>query len=257
MRRIQLTGLRDARFLGYGILFGFVFGPLLAFALTKIIPLESSYAEGLLLIGLTPCAPFLPLMVTRAHGNMSYAAAMLLLAAVGTVVMLPLAAPFVAPSLTANAWSIAKPLLIVVLLPLVVGIAINSRSPKTAASIEPIVKKVTTAATIAVLILCAVLYGKGFISTFGSYAIGAQIAFFTIVTAASYLLSGGLLQSRRSVLALGMCTRNVGAAMVPLYSAATVDQQAMIMVVLGVPMQLIFALLAARWFARDAEKTPG
>ena len=255
--RDALTGLRDARFLGYGILFGFVLGPLLAFALTKIIPLESSYAEGLLLIGLTPCAPFLPLMVTRAHGNMSYAAAMLLLAAVGTVVMLPLAAPFVAPSLTANAWSIAKPLLIVVLLPLVVGIAINSRAPKTAASIEPIVKKVTTAATIAVLILCAVLYGKGFISTFGSYAIGAQIAFFTIVTAASYLLSGGLLQSRRSVLALGMCTRNVGAAMVPLYSAATVDQQAMIMVVLGVPMQLIFALLAARWFARDAEKTPG
>lgn len=61
-------------------------------------------------------------------------------------------------------------------------------------------------------------------------------------------------QSRRSVLALGMCTRNVGAAMVPLFSAAAVDQSAMIMVVLGVPMQLIFSLLAARWFARDARK---
>lgn len=254
--RDALIGLRDVRFLGFGLLFGFVLGPLLAFVLTWIIPLQESYAVGLLLLGLTPCAPFLPAIVTRAHGPMNYTAAMLLLAAVGTVVILPLAVPFVAPSLTADAWSIAKPLVFIVLLPLLGGIAIFSRAPETAASIRPIVKKVTTSATIAVLILCAVLYGRGFISTFGSYAIGAQIVFFVGVTTASYLLSAGLLQPQRSVLALGMCTRNVGAAMVPLFSAAAIDQRAMIMVVLGVPMQLIFALLAARWFARDAEKAP-
>ncbi len=252
--RDALIGLRDVRFLGFGLVFGFGFGPVLALILTWVIPLEPSYAIGLLLIGLTPCAPFLPGMVTRARGDMNYAAAMLLLAAVGTVVILPLAVPFVAPSLTADVWSIAKPLLVVVLLPLILGIAIFARAPAAAATIRPVVKTVTAAATIAVLILCAVLYGKGFVSTFGSYAIGAQIVFFTVITAASYLLSGGLSQSRRSVLALGMCTRNVGAAMVPLFSAAAVDQSAMIMVVLGVPMQLVFSLLAAHWFARDARK---
>lgn len=255
--RDALIGLRDVRFLGFGLLFGFVLGPLLALVLTLIIPLEESYAVGLLLLGLTPCAPFLPGIVKRARGSVNYTAAMLLLAAVGTVLVLPLAVPFVAPSLTADAWSIAKPLVFIVLVPLLAGIAIFSRAPGTAAAILPFVKKVTTAATVAVLVLCAILYGKGFISTFGSYAIAAQIAFFAILTTASYLLSGSLLQPQRSVLALGMCTRNVGAAMVPLFSAAAVDQHTVIMVVLGVPMQLIFALLAARWFARDAENAPG
>lgn len=255
--RDALTGLRDIRFLGLGLTFGFILGPLLALVLTWIIPLEEPYAIGLLLLGLTPCAPFLPGMVTRAQGDMNYAAAMLLLAAVGTVVILPLAVPFVAPSLTADAWSIARPLLIVVLLPLVLGIAVFSGAPETAAAIRPIVRKVTAIATIAVLVLCVALYGQGFMRAVGSYAIGAQIAFFVILTAASYLLSGGLPKSRRSVLALGMCTRNVGAAMVPLFSATAIDPRAMIMVVLGVPMQLIFALLAARWFARDAERISG
>ena len=252
--RDAMTGLRDVRFLGFGLLFGFVLGPLLALVLIWIIPLEEPYAVGLLLLGLTPCAPFLPGIVKRADGPMNYTAAMLLLAAIGTVVILPLAVPYVAASLTADAWSIAKPLLFIVLLPLIVGIAIYSRAPRIAAIVRPVVKKITTAATITVLILCAVLYGRSFISTFGSHAIGVQVVFFATMTSASYLMSSTLLQPQRRVLTLGMCTRNVGAAMVPLFSASAIDPHAMTMVVLGVPMQLVFALLAARWFAREVKE---
>ena len=254
--RDALAGLRDVRFLGLGLLFGYVLGPLLALVLIWIIPLEESYADGLLLLSLTPCAPFLPGIVKRANGPMDYTAAMLLLAAVGTVVILPLAVPYIASSLTADAWSIAKPLLLIVLLPLLAGIAIFACAPKTAASIRPVVKTVTTAATIAVLILIAALYGKVFIATFGSYAIGAQAVFFAAVTTTSYLLSFGLPLPQRSVLALGMSTRNVGAAMVPLFTVAMVDQRIMTMVALGVPMQLIFSLIAAGWFARHAKSAP-
>ncbi len=247
-----LSGLRDLRFLGFGVLFGFVISPMLAMVLTRIIPLEGPYAIGLLLLGLTPCAPFLPAMLTRAGGDMVYAPAMMLLAAVGTVILLPVAVPFVVPGLMVSPWTIAKPLIAVVLLPLIAGMALFYARPDTASALRDPVKRATAVATILMMCLCIVIYGKGFVGAVGSYAIGAQILFFSGVTVAAYTLSLGVSQPRRSVLGLGMCTRNVGAALAPLFSVASIDERAVVMVVLGVPMQIIFALMAAAWFARQA-----
>ena len=50
----------------------------------------------------------------------------------------------------------------------------------------------------------------------------------------------------------GMATRNLGAALAPLFSIAEMDQRAIVMVVLGLPMMVISALLAARWIGRSA-----
>jgi bile acid:Na+ symporter, BASS family len=49
-----------------------------------------------------------------------------------------------------------------------------------------------------------------------------------------------------------MATRNLGAAFAPLFTVPDVDQRAIVMVAIGVPMQTIAGLLAARWFARRA-----
>jgi BASS family bile acid:Na+ symporter len=50
-----------------------------------------------------------------------------------------------------------------------------------------------------------------------------------------------------------MSTRNLGAAFAPLFAITGIDQRAIVMVALGVPMQTIFSLLAARWFRSRAE----
>jgi BASS family bile acid:Na+ symporter len=102
------------------------------------------------------------------------------------------------------------------------------------------------------LILCVVVYAREFVGATGSYAFGTQILFFSVATAATYGLSFGLPQDQKSVLALGMATRNLGPAFAPLFAAPDVDQRAIVMVAIGVPMQTIAALLAARWFARRA-----
>ena len=86
----------------------------------------------------------------------------------------------------------------------------------------------------------------------GSYAFGTQILFFSVTIAATYGLSFGLPETQRSVLALGMSTRNLGAALAPLLSVQDVDQYAIVMVAIGVPMQIITSILAARWFANRA-----
>jgi predicted Na+-dependent transporter len=253
----SLAGLRNPRFLGNVLLFGFVLGPLLAWSLARVLPLEQPYALGLLLLGLTPCAPFLPVMVRRAQGDMTYVPAIMLLSAVGTVVLLPAAVPLLAVGLSVDAWTIARPLLVLVLLPLAVGMAVFQAAPETAAAIRPVVKAVAGGAAILLLALCLVLYGRGFVGTVGTFAIGAQLLFFAAVTLASYHLAAGLDRPQRSVLGLGMCTRNVGAAIAPLLSDPSVDERAIVMVVLGVPMQIAFSLLAARRFARAAPPAGG
>lgn len=254
--RDSVAGLRNARFVGHALLFGFGFGPLLAWSLIRLLPLEAPHALGLMLLGLTPCAPFLPLMVRRARGDMTHVPAIMLLGAVGTVILLPAAAPLLVPGLSVDAWTIARPLLVLVLLPLAAGMAIFHVAPAWAGAIHPVASRVAGLAAILLLGLCAILYGPAFLALVGTFAIGAQLVFLGVMTAASYRFSIGLGLAQRSVLSLGLCTRNVGAAIAPLFADAAVDERAIVLLASAVPVQILVALLAARIFARRAAAGP-
>jgi BASS family bile acid:Na+ symporter len=243
-----LRGLRDVRFVALTMLWGFVLGPALAYAITRLLPLAPPYAMGLILMGMAPCAPFLPMLVGKAKGDLGYTAAFMLLTAAGTVVFMPLAVPFLIPGLDVGPWAIARPLLIMVLLPLAVGMAVLRLSPPVAGKARPVVKGATLVATIATAILCVVVYGKGLLGITGSLAVASQVLFFVPVTAVSYWLGVGLPNDRRIGLSAGMATRNLGAALAPLFAMPSVDQRAVVMVVLGLPMMVVFARLSVRWF---------
>jgi BASS family bile acid:Na+ symporter len=243
-----LRGLRDVRFVALTMLWGFVVGPALAYAITRLLPLAPPYAMGLILMGMAPCAPFLPMLVGKARGDLGYTAAFMLLTAAGTVVFMPLAVPFMIPGLDVGPWAIARPLLIMVLLPLAVGMAVLRLSPPVAGKARPVIKGATLVATIATAILCVVVYGKGLLGITGSLAVASQVLFFVPVTAVSYWLGVGLPNDRRIVLSAGMATRNLGAALAPLFAMPSVDQRAVVMVVLGLPLMVVFARLSVRWF---------
>ena len=252
--REALEGLRNVRFVMLSVLFGFIICPALAYLLATAIPLAPPYAMGMILLGMTPCSPFLPTMVDRARGDSAYAGAFTLLASVVTVAYMPLAVPVMVTGLTEDAWTIAKPLLFFVLAPTAIGMAIQRNSASLAAGLQPYVKKMTGISTISVLALTIALYGKGLAAAVGSYAFGTQILFFSVATAGTYALSFNLPQTQRSVLTLGMSTRNVGVAFAPLLSVQDIDQRAIVMVAIGLPMQIIASLLAAQWLARRAQK---
>ena len=110
--------LKNPRFVLLILIWGWVVGPAVAWLLTKVIPLSEPHAAGLLLISMAPTAPFFPLMVSKARGDMSSAGAFILVATIGTVVFLPLQVPLLIKGLTVETWALAKPLLTMVLLPL-------------------------------------------------------------------------------------------------------------------------------------------
>lgn len=259
--KAALEGMRDVRFVTMSLVWSFILGPALAWGLTRVIPLTEPHAMGLILLGLTPCAPLLPMVAEKARGDLNYAATFMLLASVGTVLLMPLAVPLMIEGLTVSAGSIVKPLLLLVVIPLAIGVGIQILRPSTAAQIQLLIKKGTGIDTVVMLLLVVIIYGKGFVGSIGSYAIGTQAVFYLVITAGSYGLGFGMPPHQKAVMSLGLCTRNCGTALAPLFIAADVDRSAIVMVTLGIPMMFISALIAARVFAtrspqgREAERS--
>lgn len=256
--RLTLTetrsALRDIRFTGTTLIWAFVVGPALAVVLTRILPLERPYAIGLLLLAMAPCAPALPAAAARVRGDVAHAAAFMLLACAGTVIVMPLAVPILVEGSTADAWTIARPMLSLIVTPLLAGIVIHAESARIAARLRPIVRTVTMVATLLLLIVVTLVHGGEFAGTVGTYAIAAQMTFLGLTTAGAYVLARDLPESQRSVLALGLCTRNIGAAAAPLYAAAGIDRRAVVMVALAVPTTVVSSVIATRWLARRADE---
>ncbi len=242
--------LRDVRFVVTAVVWSFAIGPALAMLLAKGLPLAEPYALGLILLGLAPCAPFVPLLSEKAGADLNYVAAYLLLASLGTLIILPIMIPVLAPELTADAWTIAKPLLLYIALPLAIGICVRLAARALADKSHPIVKKVTSLDIILMLAIVLVLYWRDFLGAVGSYAIGAQILYYCLLAVAAYGLGFGLSHEKRSALVLGLCTRNVGAAVAPLMSVSGSDQRATVMCVLAVFITLAVGSGAAKLLGR-------
>ena len=250
--REALKHLYNVRSVGLVLLWGWVVGPALALLLIRLLPLTEGHAAGLLLISLAPTAPFFPLMVRTAGGDISFAASFMMLTTVSVVLLLPLMAPWLIEGLTVDSWSLAKPLLTMVLLPLVIGVAIRQLAPNAGIKLFPVVKKIGMIFLLIALVLTLLLYGREMLDTVGSFAPGAQVLFFITITVLSYTIHFGLTQPQRSAMALGMCTRNIAVVFAAFFGISDPPPGMFVMVVLVVPLALIVAMVAARLFARSA-----
>ncbi len=245
-----IAPLKNARFVFTTLIASFVFSPALAFVVTRIVPMESPYAIGLLLLGLAPAAPFLPLVVKNAKADLAAAAGVMLLASLGTIVVMPWGVPLIAPGMSASAWSIARHLLFLILLPLAVGLGVRYRSPNAADRLYQYVKTIAGVGTVAFLLVVVVLNFHGFIGAIGSRAFLAQLLFVPGLAVGGYLIAAGMPREQKSVMSLGMCTRNIGAAAVIVRTNG--DQKIMVMLVIAAVVTVAVSFGAASWFARSA-----
>ena len=149
-----LVGLKNIKFVSQSMLWGFVLCPALAIGITMVLPMDRPYVTGLILLGMAPCAPFLPVMVFKAKGDLAYAAAFMWIASIFTVIYMPFAVPLLVKGLSVSAWTIAKPLVYFLLLPLFVGMALHHYNEPVSVRMQPLVKKITGISTIIMLALC-------------------------------------------------------------------------------------------------------
>jgi BASS family bile acid:Na+ symporter len=245
--RSLLAPLRDARLVGAALAANFVLAPAFAWLLVAVLPLQPAHATGLLLLATAAGAPFLPKLVENARGDLALSLALMTLLTVGTTLFMPWALPLLAPGLEADAWGIARPLVALIVLPLVAGMVVRSRAAALAERGRPLLATIANAS--AVLLLAAVVARdyRAVLAVVGSGAIAAAALFVAGLFAAGYL-AGGPRAPVRGVMGLGAAARNVGAAFVP----AARDPEVMTMVVVSLLVMLPLLLLAGAWLRRRA-----
>ena len=250
-----VVALRSKKSLVLIFVWGWVLGPAFGYLLTRVLPLAEPYIIVVLLTSLAPCAPFLQQMVGKASGDMGFAGALIPLVAVGTVVFMPLLAPLLIAGLTIDTWALAKPLLLTILLPLIIGAAIRYYAGNMAQTSFPAVKAIALLSTLLTIVWCLVLYGRGMLDTAGELALLAMTLFMVGMGLITYCFGFGLKQNQRSVMALGMGTRNVAAVLAAALAIPNADPRIVVMVVMWTLWSVVLAAIAAKIFARQAGPT--
>jgi hypothetical protein len=110
---------------------------LAAFALAKVLRLDDPVGVGLLL-GCAAGAPFLPKLAELAKGNLALAIGAMVLLMVGTVGYLPIVLPLLVPGVAVDPSKIARPLVLLMLLPLAAGLALKARYEDLTARVKPV-----------------------------------------------------------------------------------------------------------------------
>src|SRR5882724_11157874 len=162
------------------LIVNFVLSPLLAMVLTRLVPLQPAHATGLLLLGAAAGAPFLPKLAELAHGNLAYSVAIMVLLMAASVVLLPLALPLMMPGLETDAWIIAKPLLVILIIPMVIGFALGRLDTARLGPLLALVRKAANASFLLLLVLMFVLDLRAILDMFGSFILGTY-SFFVLM----------------------------------------------------------------------------
>ena len=254
-----LKWVRSPRLVVPTLFWGWVAGPALAWLIIRGLPLSEGHAAGLMLTSLAPIAPFLPLAASRARGDMTFTGAYILLGTILTVVLMPVMAPLLIQGLTLSAWPLARPLIVLVLIPLLVGVALRFYQPAVALAIFPWVKKTGGIFLLLCLATTLWIYGMEMLSTVGSFATAAWVVFMVVMAVLPYVIGFGLEQSQRSAMAIGMSSRNISAGFVAFFGITNPPDGMFLMVLLVVPIHVVIGLLAvppifARLAARPVER---
>ena len=104
------------------------------------------------------------------------------------------------------------------------------------------------------IVTTALLYAKGILLSVGSLALLSHILFYVVLTAATLATASGMPPGQKSVLSIGMCSRNSGPAFATALSIPQVDGKTLVMCGLAIFVQATLSILLARRFGKQAGK---
>ena len=191
----------------------FLVVPAIAFALSRLVPLNLSTQIGLLLLGAAAGAPFLPKLALIAKADAAFAVGLMSLLMIVTIGYLPLVLPLLVPGVSINPGQIAVSLIVTMLTPLIVGLFVKARWAGVAAALQPTLAQISSVSLVLLLVLMLGLNVTSVLALFGTGDILATLVFIAISLGVGYVLGGPGTDTRR-VLALGTGQRNMAATFI-------------------------------------------
>lgn len=234
-----LRPLKNTRVVGRGLLANVVLAPLIVYAMSLLFPLERPYMIGVLLYGFASGAPYTPKLVGVAAGDVPNSIAATMLLTVLTILYMPVILPFLVPGTEIGIWEIARPLLLQMFVPLVIGLGIRHLSENMAGTLHKPANMIVNLSAVVFLVLALVLHWEELFATVGTGTITSAIVLTLLTFGIGYLLGPG---GRKGRVTLGLITtaRNIGAAAT--IATANFRDDPRVLITVAVCMFVVFAL---------------
>lgn len=205
--------LRDVRLVLVALLANFVIVPATALLLSAIFGLNQDLRIGLLLFSVAAGAPLVPKLAQIAKADVRLSVSLIVLLIFATAVIMPFALPLLMPGLRVNAFSLAGPLFLQMLLPLALGLLMDSIYPEASEIILPPLGQI---ANISLALMFALQIGLNLGNVIGLLGTGAVISILLLLAIALTIgfFLGGRDRSTKKVLSLATGQRNLAAAFV-------------------------------------------
>jgi len=244
--------LRNGKLVFLALLANFVLMPLGALGIARLLRLDEPLGIALLLLGAAAGAPFLPKLAGIAKGNLAFAVGLMVLLMVLTVAYMPLVLPLLLKGVSVDPMKIARSLVLLMLLPLGAGLAVNARFGSIAERMRAPLNRISTLSLGLLIVLLLVTNIQNVISLFGTRGILASILFLLAGAGIGWLLGGPGLGTK-GVLSLATAQRNIAAALV--VGGKDFDAKVLVMIVVVAVVGLLILIPLARVLGTRSAKT--
>jgi len=196
---------RKLKALLLALLANFVFVPLFAFYLVQWVPMPEGVRIGIILLSLGGGAPFIPLIVAVAKGDVGGSVGLMALLLIVTLLLMPFAVPFLLPGTSLNSLDIAKSLGVIMVLPLVIALCFNAYFPNAAAYLQAYTRKITGLSVLGLIVAILFLYTVTIVNN-ADALVAISLFFIGAVIIGSFF--GGRGRKNRISLIVGTALRN-------------------------------------------------
>lgn len=231
--------MKNAGLVTRALVANFVVVPLLVYGASILYPLERPYMIGVLLYGFAAGAPYTPKLVNIAGGDVPNSIAATMLLTVLTIVLMPFVLPLLVPGSEIGIWEIAKPLLLQMFVPLLVGLGVRHASESIATKFHRPANVVVNLSALVFLVLALALHWDALAATAKTGVVSYAIVLTLAAFAVGYALGPGRMRGR---VTLGLITtaRNIGAAAT--VATANFRDEPRVLITVAVCMFVVFAL---------------
>ena len=171
-----------------------------------------------------------------------------------TVAYMPLVLPLLLEGVSVDPMKIARSLLLLMLLPLGVGLAVNARFGSIAEKLRVPLDRISTLSLALLIVLLLVTNVQNVLALFGTRGILASILFLFAGAGIGWLLGGPGLGTK-GVLALGTAQRNIAAALV-VGGKDFDDPKVLVMIVVVAVVGLLILMPLARVLGTRSAENP-
>jgi BASS family bile acid:Na+ symporter len=238
--------LRDKRLTFKSLFISVFLPPLLAVAITAVIPMEDGLRAGILLFAVAAGVEAGPKVVQLIRGNAAFALGLLTLQLIITITFLPFFVSLVSADADIPRGALILKLSLVIALPLGLGLIINARDETFASRLNAIVHLISVG-LLATVFLILVYLNFNAIRSLQSGAVLAGLLFFVLAFVVGYLFGGPATENRRA-LAVMTFGRSGGICIMIANQVFAEDPEVLLMTTLMAAGSLVVAVLVTVGF---------